>query len=124
MIVGIGLDLIEIDRVVKACEKETFMKRCFTPKEIELIHKDKRKAAGNFAVKEAVAKLFGTGFSGLSLLEIEVLRDAQGKPYVNLYGKAKQLANELGIATVHVSITNTKDLANAVAIGEGVGGQR
>lgn len=121
MIVGIGLDLIEIDRVARACEKESFMIRCFTTKEIEMIHKDYKKAAGNFAVKEAVAKLFGTGFRNLSLLEIEVLRDSQGKPYVNLYGKAKQMANELGITAIHVSITNTKDFANAVAIGEDVG---
>lgn len=118
MISGIGLDLIEIDRVMKAIEKESFLKKCFTQKEIELILQDKKKAAGNFAVKEAVAKMLGTGFRSISLCEIEVLRDELGKPYVNLYGNAKSLAEEEKIVRIHVTITNTKDFASAVAIGE------
>ncbi|NLJ97572.1 MAG: holo-ACP synthase [Clostridiales bacterium] len=118
MIIGIGIDLIEIDRVTKACEKEGFLKRCFTEDEIKLIGGKWSKAAGNFAVKEAVSKMFGTGFRGISLREIEVLRDKLGKPYVNLYGKAAEYAKQQGITRVHVSITNTKEYANAFVIGE------
>lgn len=118
MITGIGLDLIEINRVLKACEKETFLRKSFTSAEIALFEYDRIKAADNFAVKEAVAKMFGTGFSGISLIEIEVLRDENGKPYVNLYGKAQELAKAQGITAVHVSISNTKDYASAFAIGE------
>lgn len=118
MITGIGLDLIEVSRVLKACEKESFLKRCYTASEIELISKDRRKAADNFAVKEAVSKMLGTGFAGITLLEIEVLRDDKGKPFVNLYGKAADLAKIQGITVIHVSISNTKDYANAVAVGE------
>lgn len=118
MIIGIGLDLIEVDRVIKACEKESFLHRCYTVEEIKLFQKDIHKSAGNFAVKEAVAKMLGTGFNGLSLLDIEVLRNDFGKPYVNLYGRAKELAQMQGINKIHISITNTKEYANAVAIGE------
>ncbi len=118
MITGIGLDLIEISRVIKACEKENFLRRSFTQAEIDLFEYDRSKAADNFAVKEAVAKMFGTGFTGISLIEIEVLREANGKPYVNLYGKAQELAKAQGITAIHVSISNTKDYASAFVIGE------
>ncbi len=118
MITGIGLDLIEIDRVLKACEKEGFLRKSFTLAELKLIEIDKVKAADNFAVKEAVAKMLGTGFAGIGLIEIEVLRDENGKPYVNLYGKAQELAKRQGITKIHVSISNTKDYANAFAVGE------
>lgn len=120
MITGVGLDLIEIDRVVKACRKESFMKRCFTQQEIELIMPSMKKAADNFAVKEAVAKMLGTGFRGFTPIDIEVLRDTWGKPYVNLYGKAAEIAQQKGITLIHVSITNTKDYSNAFAVGESV----
>lgn len=118
MITGIGVDLIEIDRVSKACEKEGFIKRCFTDNEIKLIDGRWQKAAGNFAVKEAVAKMLGTGFRGFSPKDIEVLRDDLGKPYVNLYGKAAELAKAQGVTAIHVSISNTNGLANAFVIGE------
>ena len=118
MIAGIGIDMIEIQRVVSAWEKESFLKKCFTAAEQELIAADIKKAADNFAVKEAVSKMFGTGFREISLLDIECLRDELGKPYVNLHGKAEEYAGKLSIARVHVSITNTKELSTAVAVGE------
>lgn len=118
MITGIGVDLIEIERIGKACEKEGFLKRCFTEDEIRLIDRNWSRAAGNFAVKEAVAKMFGTGFRGFFLKDIEVLRDQAGKPYVELYGKAAGLAKEQGVSVIHVSITNTKNYANAFVVGE------
>lgn len=118
MITGIGVDIIEIDRVLKACESERFMSKNFTVDEINLIHSDPKKAADNFAVKEAVSKMFGTGFRGFGLIEIEVLRDELGKPYVKLHGRAEKLAKEQGVTNIFVSISNTKDLANAYVIGE------
>ncbi len=69
-------------------------------------------------MKEAVAKVFGTGFSSFGPAEIEVLRDGRGKPYVVLLGGAKELADRLGIERIHVSITNTRELAAAFAVGE------
>lgn len=118
MITGIGVDLIEISRVVAACQKESFLKRYYTEREILLVKDDLKKAADNYAVKEAVAKMLGTGFRGFMPADIEVLRNPEGKPYVNLYGKVAEIAGQQGITRVHVSITNTKDYANAFAVGE------
>lgn len=118
MIIGIGVDLIEIDRVERAYQKVTFQNKYFTQKEIEFIGTDYKKAAGNFAVKEAVAKMFGTGFRGFSPIDIEVLRDEQGKPYVNLHARAQELADKREIKKVHVSISNVKEYANAFVVGE------
>ncbi|BCN31935.1 holo-ACP synthase [Anaeromicropila herbilytica] len=120
MIIGIGTDLVEISRVIKACENRHFLEKYFTMDEIKLIEHDKRKAADNFAVKEAVSKIFGTGFHNFSPIDIEVLREESGKPYVKLYGKALDLAKQLKIGTIHVTITNTQKYAQAFAVGESV----
>ncbi len=118
MIIGIGTDLIEIQRVEKACTKEAFLIRCFTEKERELFNGNYTKAAGNFASKEAISKVFGTGIRGFELTDIEILRDELGKPVVNLMNNAKNIAESMGIDVIHLSITNTKDYAQAFAIGE------
>lgn len=120
MIIGIGTDIIEIERIKKACSREAFLLRSFTMPEREFIAGRAEKAAGNFAVKEAVSKVMGTGFRGISLNEIEVLRDSFGKPYIRLYGRASERALNMGIEKWHVSISNTKTLAIAYVIGEGV----
>ncbi|MFV0341270.1 MAG: holo-ACP synthase [Anaerocolumna sp.] len=118
MIVGIGTDLIEVKRIMKACEKDAFINKVYTKNEQNLADLDQNKLAGNFAVKEAVVKMLGTGFHGITPVEVEVLRDEQGKPYVNLYGGAKKQAQILGITSIFVSITNVKEYASAVAVGE------
>lgn len=119
MIIGVGTDLIEIERVKKACDRQGFFTRCFSINEQNLIKVDLIKAAGNWAVKESVSKAFGTGISGFDLCEIEVLRDEKGKPFINLFGKALAISNELGIKKLHVSISNTKDYALAYVVAEG-----
>lgn len=118
MITGIGVDLIEISRVVNACQKESFLKRYFTEQEILLVKSDLKRAADNYAVKEAVAKMLGTGFRGFMPIDIEVLRNPEGKPFVKLYGKAAELASRQGVANIHVSITNSRDFSNAFVVGE------
>lgn len=118
MIAGIGTDMIEIGRVEKACAKEAFFLRVFSQEERNMIGTDWKRAAGNFAVKESVAKMFGTGFRGIQLKEIEVLRDELGKPYVILSGMAKERADEQHVGSIHVSITNTKEYASAFVVGE------
>lgn len=119
MIVGIGVDMVEIQRIKKACEKEAFLLRYFTSGEIKIIAGSLARIAGNFAVKEAVVKAFGTGFGKVSPEEIEVLRDPLGKPYVVLYGQARISAHELGISRFHVSLTDTKELVQAFVVAEG-----
>ena len=111
MIYGIGTDLIEVARVKKAYEKESFRKRVYTEQEQQVIADNAQKAAGNFAIKESVVKAFGTGFGKISAIDIEVLREPSGKPYVVLHGPAKEQAENAGILQVHVSISNTKEYA-------------
>ena len=119
MIIGIGNDLIEKARVKKACEKDAFLLYVFTDNERKIIEEKPDSAAGNWAVKESVAKAMGTGFFGIKIKEIEVLRDERGKPYVNLYGKAKERQQALKIERFFVSISDTKEYVSAVVVAEG-----
>lgn len=119
MLAGVGCDIIEIKRVEKACEKEAFLLRTYTENERRQAEGKASVLAGTFAVKEAVAKVLGTGFSGFMPPEIEVLRDELGKPYVNLFGVAAKIAKEKGITKIEVSISDTKEYAMAFAVGEG-----
>lgn len=119
MIIGIGNDLVEVNRMEEAYNNSAFANKYFTDQEKSMIAGNFQRAAGNFAVKEAVSKVFGTGFRGFSPIDIEVLRDDLGKPYVNLYNKALLMANEMNIAKIHVAITNTKDYALSFVVGEG-----
>lgn len=119
MILGIGTDMIEIARIQKACEKEAFLTRTFTERECRQANGNASMLAGNFAIKEAVAKSFGTGFRTFMPGDIEVLRDELGKPYVVLYGGAEKLAEKMGMHVIHASITNTADYALGFVVGEG-----
>lgn len=117
MVIGIGVDSVEIKRVQKSCESSHFLKRIFTGEEIRQFDKRKIRAASDFAGKEAVVKVFGTGFCGCYPSEIEILRNSEGAPYVKLYGGAKEIARKLGIKDIKISITNTSELATAFALG-------
>ena len=111
MIYGIGTDLIEVERVKKAYEKESFRKKIYTEQEQQLIAENAQRAASNFAVKESVVKALGTGFGKISAVDIEVLREPSGKPYVVLHGPAKELAEKEHIQHIHVSTSNLKEYA-------------
>lgn len=118
MIAGIGTDLIEIGRIREMMERKRSLSRIFSEEELAYAGSDSTTLAGNFAVKEAVSKVFGTGFFGLEPYEIEVFRDPKGAPYVKLSGGAQKLSLDRKITKFHVSITNTKGLAQAFVIGE------
>ena len=79
MLIGVGCDLIEIERVKKACEKEAFLTRIYTERERRQAKGDPRVLAGTFAVKEAVAKVFGTGFRDFMPVHVEVLSSGSGR---------------------------------------------
>ena len=110
---------MEIDRVRKACERDSFVVRTFTELERRQAGDKISRFAGSFAVKEAVAKALGTGFRAFMPIDIEVARDELGKPYVNLYRGARALAHELGVERIEVSISNTAEHAMAFAVAEG-----
>lgn len=120
MIVGIGTDLVEIHRVEQMISRRSVLKRIYTKDELEFAKRSAATLAGNFAVKEAVSKVFGTGFFGVEPYEIEVLRNEKGAPFVILSGVAKQTAKHLGITKLHVSISNTAEYVQAFVIGESV----
>lgn len=118
MIVGIGTDIVKIDRIKKAVEKDAFKNRCYTRQEIASASISVESLAGNFAAKEAVSKALGTGFSCFGLLDIEILHNERGKPYVSLHRGAKKIADELGVCNVHLSISHEKEYAIAFAVAE------
>ncbi len=119
MIIGIGTDLLEIKRIATTRKNHT-AERIFTEEELRQASDKDSMLAGDFACKECVVKCFGTGFSsGIRPADIEILRNENGKPYVVLYGKALEKYEELGGKSLHVSITDTKDLVSAVAVMEG-----
>ena len=114
MIAGIGTDLVEIYRIEEMILRGRHLSRIFTTTELAYA----KDNATTFAVKEAVSKVFGTGFFGVEPYEIEVLRNESGAPYVKLYGNAKEIAKDKQVSRIHVSITNTREFAQAFAIGE------
>lgn len=119
MIIGIGTDLIEIKRIENT-RKNHIAERIFSEEELRQASDKNSMLAGDFACKECVVKCFGTGFSdGIRPIEIEVLRDERGKPYIVLNGKALEKFEALGGKNIFVSITDTKELVSAMAVMEG-----
>jgi holo-[acyl-carrier protein] synthase len=124
MVVGVGTDLIEIARIQQSIARfgDRFLRRVFTPGEIAYCQCKKNAAesfAARFAAKEAGAKALGTGISqGISWLELEVARQPGGRPTLHLSGRAAQRARQLGVATVSLSLTHSKDIALAVVVME------
>ena len=118
---GIGVDQVNLNRVRKILEKSKskFEARCFTNHEIEYANKfnDPAKRLGaRFAAKEAVMKSLGKGWRELKWKEIEITGD--GKPTVNLYGNASELAEINKIDTIHVSLSHEKETAIAFVVSE------
>ena len=119
MIVGSGIDMVEIGRIQQSVERygQRFLDRVYTGGEQAYCLR-KRKAAeslaARFAAKEAGAKALGTGISyGVSWLEIEVVREPSGRPTLRFHGRAAQIAARLGVVRAALSITHTADLAMA-----------
>jgi len=124
MIKGLGVDIVEIDRMREALRRHPRMReRVFSAE--ERAYCDKRNKpevhyALRFAAKEAVLKALGTGFAGMSFQDVEVVRDAGGRPSPSLHGRAAEVAGELGVIEMHLSLsyTHTTAVASAVAITE------
>jgi holo-[acyl-carrier protein] synthase len=122
MIAGIGVDLVEVERFegMERSERERLRSRLFTEAEqAYCLQKEKPNMsfAARFAAKEAFAKALGTGVAkGISWVEIEVRRDAAGRPLLALHGKARDVAESLGITSVSLSISHTGKTAIAFVI--------
>ena len=124
MIVGLGLDIAEIDRIAAAIKRHgaPFIERLFTPREAAYCEKHKNRFeryAGRFAAKEAAMKALGTGWShGVRWRDIEVAREASGKPALQLSGTARELADRMGVKNISLSITHSGNFALAEVIFE------
>ena len=125
MIIGIGVDMEEVDRIQKAIERhgDRFIERIFTPREIEYV--DERanrfeRYAARFAAKEAAMKALGTGWScGVSWLDSEIVNDADGRPHLHLHGRAAAIARERGVQRRWVSLSHTHRSVVAQVVLEG-----
>lgn len=123
--VGLGVDIVDIARMRDILDKTpNFIEHTYTSAEAEYCQKSSRFVehyATHFAAKEAVLKALGCGFSeGVSPKDVEVLHDDKGKPYVELYGRVKGIAEELKIKDLPISLsfTNTEAVGFAIALTE------
>jgi len=121
MILGIGVDMIEIARVAAALVRhgDRFRRRCFTTGEREYCDRRSHFAqhyAGRFAAKEAAFKAIGTGLRGVSWQDAEVIRRPGEAPSLKLTGKAFIHFSNMGGTHVHLSISHSRELAIAHVI--------
>jgi holo-[acyl-carrier protein] synthase len=121
---GLGVDIVEIDRMREALRRHPRMKeRLFSDDErayCEARNKPEIHYAMRFAAKEAVLKALGTGFAGMRFRDVEVMRDGRGRPVPRLQGRAAAAAEAAGIVEMHLSLsyTHVNAVASAVAITE------
>ena len=123
-IVGLGLDVVELDRIQRIWERfgETFARRVLT--ETEQAHLSRAHAgsavpylASRFAAKEAAVKALGTGFRyGVTFQQIEISSRPSGQPELRFFGAAQKAAAKLGTQRIHLSLTHGRDTAAAVVI--------
>ncbi len=123
-ILGHGIDLVEVARIQRMLVEhdDRFLTRCFTADERAYCAANPARMAehlaGRFAAKEAVLKVLGTGWSGgIAWTDVEVVRQASGKPGVRLHGIAARVARDMAIGQVLLSISHTQTHAMASAIG-------
>ena len=114
----VGIDIIEIKRIERLFSaNEGFLRKIYTEKEVEYCKPKKNRYqhfAARFASKEAVFKALGTGWAGkMKWTDIETLNDEMGRPYLNLYGSVKELAEKKRINNISVSLSHCQDYAIA-----------
>jgi len=122
MILGTGIDIIEVARVKASCERfgDRFLQRVLVAEEIAYCQSHKNPApfvAARFAGKEAISKAFGTGIGKqLGWRDMEIRRKESGEPYVVLHEKGQKLLKERGARIVHITLSHTESYAAAMAI--------
>ena len=125
-VVGIGIDIVECDRIAEMIKKhdEIFVNRVFTPYEIEYCGKRKAAAqhyAGRWAAKEAILKAMGTGWAkGIRWVDLEIQSLPGGAPIVNISGAAREVCDSKGISQMLISISHCQSYATAFATAIGL----
>jgi holo-[acyl-carrier protein] synthase len=119
-VIGIGLDLVELDRFRRALERTPGLReRLFRPDErayAELRHDPVERYAVRFAAKEAVMKALGCGLGDVAMFDIEVVRADSGEPSVRLHGTAAARAEARGVTRWLITLTHTEHTAQAIAV--------
>jgi phosphopantetheine--protein transferase-like protein len=121
MIIGTGIDIIEVLRIKKALDMwgEKFLNRVFTKRELSYANKKKfshENLAARFACKESVLKALGDTRVGIRLKNIEILNDSKGKPEVILHKEAKKFADKNNLDNIIVSMSHTNNYAVSNAL--------
>ncbi|NJL92644.1 MAG: holo-ACP synthase [Anaerolineae bacterium] len=118
MILRVGVDMIEVARVMQAASRhgERFYQRFFTLAERAYCQDHPRRLAARVAAKEAVAKALGTGIGAIRWVEAEVVHDVQGRPLLHLHGGAAELAASLGLVQWELSLSHTERDALAFVV--------
>lgn len=114
-----GVDRVELHEFKRTVSVagQRFLDRVFTPEELAFCAGRVERLADRFAAKEAVVKVLGTGFRGISPTEVEVRTGRDGQPEVVLHGRAQLRAQAIGLVSVAISMTNTTKCAEAFAVG-------
>ena len=120
-IIGIGIDLVDVKRIEDAVKKRKhFLERIYTQEEIKMNPRGEfrfQELAGRFAAKEAFFKAIKSGWRrGVTFSDVIVLNETSGAPYIKLEGRAKEIAQSLGVNKIFVSISHTEDLATGIVI--------
>lgn len=122
MVLGIGTDLAEVDRIQHSIDRygDRFLRRIYTPGEQAYASSKANAAerfAARFAAKEAGMKAIGTGWRrGVTWRDFEVVNQKSGRPTLRLTGVALQIANDMGVKRISISLTHTAAIAFAVVI--------
>ena len=120
MIIGVGIDIAELDRVARSYERfgVRFCSRILVPAELAVMPSNAVPfLASRFAAKEAAVKALGTGFSqGVTFQDIEVRSDSLGKPAILFHNQALERCRALGVRQSHLSLSHGRDSAVAVVI--------
>ena len=119
MIIGIGIDIIEIRRIERALTPR-FMERVFTPREIAYCELSRRaeKFAARFAAKEAARKAIGaaTPVTALSWQDVEIISSPEGAPQLVFHGRAAELIQQLAVTHAHISLSHAQEQAIAFVV--------
>ena len=125
-VIGHGIDLVDVDRIEDMLERHgaRFIERCFTVREQMYCESSpgsrSQRYAARFAAKEAVFKALGTGLvEGMAFSQIEVVREPDGRPWLQLQGRVSEVASSLGITEWQVSLSHIETHATASAIAQG-----
>ena len=117
-IICTGIDIIEIDRIQNVLSQygNRFLNKIFTPDEIQYCRGRSPNLAGRFAAKEATMKALKTGTRGVSWKDIEVIRASNGAPSIKLYNRALARSESLGVSSLSISFSHSRDYAVASVI--------